>query len=158
MGSPSPLQLANAGLVQSPLGAGVLTPPQFDPSAQDLVVAQGTDDVAQCIMTIILTRKGEITGNEEFGTTIPDMLFEPVQGWLDAAPLEIQRAIALFEPRVASCTVEAKSLQDNTGPYVQITVTWWYKLVVGPARNGNLKMTKYLDSTGANQATGWKVV
>ena len=63
-------------------------------------VVTGLDDLAQCLMIIVQTRKGSVPHRPEFGCDAWRFLDNPV---LDAAPnviLAVSEAISLWEPRV----------------------------------------------------------
>lgn len=69
-------------------------------------VVEGIDDIAQCIATILLTRKGSDPHRPEFGSDIWQYIDWPVDRAAPHLVREVTLAIERWEPRAILVSVE----------------------------------------------------
>lgn len=70
------------------------------------LIVQGTEDVRQCINTILLTRKGSDPLRPEFGCDIYQYIDKPVNRSIPQMIKSILEAIAMWEPRVKVISIK----------------------------------------------------
>jgi len=71
------------------------------PVTADLMVVKDSADIKQSIKNLLLTRKGERLFNSNIGTSLSDLLFEPVDyGTADTIRDEIKYVIRNYERRI----------------------------------------------------------
>lgn len=78
-------------------------------------VAEGVDDINQCIAVILLTRKGSVPHRPTFGSDIYKYLDYPVNEAVPNISREATDAITLWETRItlSSVTVEINETKIN---------------------------------------------
>lgn len=83
-------------------------------------VAEGVDDINQCIAIILMTRKGSVPHRPTFGSNIYKYIDYPVNEAVPNITRETFDAIALWETRITvnSVSVEIKETQ------ITIKVEW----------------------------------
>jgi phage tail-like protein len=98
-----------------PLGAGVSLPLRVD-RAGGLLLARGSEDVRQAILTVLSTEPGERPMRPEFGCALQQFFFERV----DASTLgrirdEVLRALERWEPRIEVLDVDCDVVDAASG-------------------------------------------
>lgn len=94
-------------------------------------VAQGIDDVDQCIAIILTTPKGTDALRPSFGTDIWRYIDAPISQAAPAIVREVTQAILQWEPRVKVLAVRsapALSMTAQPGSHVMVTVSWQLNL------------------------------
>ena len=86
-------------------------------------VAEGVDDINQCIAIILLTRKGSDPQRPTFGSEIYKYIDYPVNEAIPSIIRETTDAITLWETRIKVNSVKAEI--DNTN--ITIKVEWTLK-------------------------------
>jgi len=72
------------------------------PVTEDLMVVKDAADIKQSIKNLLLTRKGERLFNAGIGTSLTDLLFEPVDyGTADTIRDEIKVVLNNYERRIS---------------------------------------------------------
>ena len=72
------------------------------PVTEDLMVVKDAADIKQSIKNLLLTRKGERLFNVDIGTSLTDLLFEPVDyGTADTIRDEIKVVLNNYERRIS---------------------------------------------------------
>jgi phage baseplate assembly protein W len=72
------------------------------PVTEDLMVVKDAADIKQSIKNLLLTRKGERLFNVGIGTSLTDLLFEPVDyGTADTIRDEIKVVLNNYERRIS---------------------------------------------------------
>lgn len=136
------VELANSLTNVGVLGKGLKSPLTNDPGNGDFETVSGADNVRQCLKDLLLTRVGERVMNEDFGTRIPDALFDDRAGIIDVIPLQIVEAVQRYEPRISNVSVTAAPYQEN-GVLIRVT----YRLR-STGRRDNLVYPLYLSPSG----------
>jgi phage baseplate assembly protein W len=94
--------------------SGISFPPRRAGKAGFFAIATDLDLIKQSIFVLLSTRKGEMPGIPEFGSSIHDLLFENInsitQGLITQ---EIKKDIETWEPRVTILSIKAFS-KENT--------------------------------------------
>ena len=111
-------------------GRGIGFPPRLGADGR-LAWSEGPQNVRESIQVVLLTRLGERLLLGEFGTTMPDLLFEP-NTVATRRLVQEQIAIALkrWEPRV---TVEAVTVEADAEDPRAAIATIRYRLVASQA-------------------------
>lgn len=107
------------------LGRGVAYPLRVDETTGDFVLSEGTASVADSVRNIVMTAVGERVMNEEFGTTIEQLVFEAPSSVEQLAPVTLRDAIIRYEPRVASVKVGVR--RDDANGRVVCEVSYLIK-------------------------------
>jgi phage baseplate assembly protein W len=83
------------------LGRGWAFPPSFNKQANDVAMLEGEADLQNSVHVIIHTKLGERILRAEFGSTIHDLIFEPlnenIKTYMSAS---LRNALELNEPRI----------------------------------------------------------
>jgi phage baseplate assembly protein W len=122
------------------LGTGVRFP--FHPGADGgFAFVDGEDVVAQSIILILSTALGERQMRFNFGSRLPQMIFEPINS---ATLVRIQEAartaLTNFEERIRVVNVDAEP-DANVPSKVNLTITYD---ILSTNRRGNLVFPFYL--------------
>lgn len=136
------ITLANSLVERSVLGIGLASPLTPDDTIGDWQRLEGADNVKACIIDLISTRVGERLMFEDIGTTIPELVFESVEGVLDILPFQLVEVIKRYEPRVirVACTAEAFSTDKGDG--VNAKLSWTLR---STGKRDNLVWPFYLE-------------
>lgn len=86
-------------------------------------IVEGIDDIKQCINNILLTSKGSVPHNPEFGSDAWKWIDKPVNIAIPNIIREIIDSINMWESRVKVSSVEA----EIDGSHVIITLSWKLK-------------------------------
>lgn len=95
------------------------------PVSGDLILATDLDAIFNSIKNIIMTARGTRPFFPEFGTAIPNLLFEPV-GWPTAKQMEdeINAAIKKYEPRLTSFASVVEYVGEDRPHDYNISITF----------------------------------
>ena len=112
------------------IGVGIADPVQFASikNSQLLVLATGSDVIGQSIKTILDTPIGSRVNNNEFGSSVRNLIFEPNDTILkDLLYYAVVVALQRWERRISITSVKFSTEDDNTGtPPNQINITITY--------------------------------
>lgn len=118
----------NAGKV---LGRSVAFPPRVGPDGR-VAFSTGEENVRESIRLILMTEPGERVMRQDFGAGLGRFLFEPnTPATHQRLRLEVLKALARWEPRVAAESVQVDVAADDPRAAV-LTLT--YRLVATQAR------------------------
>ncbi|MEI7475344.1 MAG: GPW/gp25 family protein [bacterium] len=76
-------------------------------------VVEGIDDIDQCILIILSTKKGSVPHRPEFGSYIWQYIDSPVNEAVPNIIREVIDSIALWEPRVEITSVTAEIINSQ---------------------------------------------
>jgi phage baseplate assembly protein W len=83
------------------LGRGWSFPPRFDSLTGRLIPVAAEEDILESLRILFLTRPGERVMHPQYGCTLQDLVFEPMDAETEAAiEVAISRAILFYEPRI----------------------------------------------------------
>ena len=86
------------------------------PVTEDLMVVKDAADIKQSIKNLLLTRKGERLFNVGIGTSLTDLLFEPVDyGTADTIRDEIKVVMNNYERRISILELTVSINFDENG-------------------------------------------
>jgi len=86
------------------------------PVTEDLMVVKDAADIKQSIKNLLLTRKGERLFNVGIGTSLTDLLFEPVDyGTADTIRDEIKVVLNNYERRISILELTVSINFDENG-------------------------------------------
>jgi phage baseplate assembly protein W len=112
------------------IGTGLASPVQFASikNNQLLVLSSGSDVISQSIRTILDTPLGSRVNNNEFGSSVRDLIFEPNDIILkDLLYYAIVVALQRWEKRISITSVKfATEDNDSAIPSNQINITITY--------------------------------
>jgi len=95
-----------------------------NPFSQDLSVLTNEKAVAQSLKNILLTEKGEIPFDPNFGSGIRTLLFEPVSEVVTITLKEkVLAAIKSYEPRISLKALLIKDDPDTNSYVIDISYT-----------------------------------
>ncbi len=134
-----PLQLANTLIERAALGKGLKSPISIDPFTKDFETTEGADNVKQCVIDLITTRVGERVMNEDFGTHLPPLLFENIDGLIDILPVHVIEVLTRFEPRIFDVQARAVRYAETT---INLQISWTVKAT---GRRDNLTYPFYTE-------------
>lgn len=123
------------------LGRGWAFPVNFKRGENTVVLSQFEKDIQESLIILLSTIRGERVLRPDFGTSVYDLLFEPVD--LSIATLiadEIKRAILIHEPRVFVDKVEA--MQESLQGKLELSIN--YTIIASNTRS-NLVFPFYLN-------------
>ena len=129
------------------LGRGWKFPVQFDKGAYTARLSQHEDDIRESLVILLNTIKGERLMRPDYGTTVRQMLFEPLD--TTTASLlgeEIKRAMLVHEPRVFVDSVE--SFQDTLQGKIELHIAY---TVIATNTRYNLVYPLYLTEATHSQ-------
>ena len=93
------------------LGTGWSFPPEFNDHIPGVVMKSGVDDINESLHILLCTRIGERVMQENYGSNLKEMLFEPLNVSNQTYITEVlKRAILRFEPRI---TVDKITLEED---------------------------------------------
>ena len=98
-------------------------------------VAQGLEDVQQCIAIILTTPKGSDPLRPTFGTDLWRFIDSPIGFAIPAVVREVTGSISMWEPRITlqSVSVTPVNTGSQAGAHLNVSVSWRLKLVDSPA-------------------------
>jgi len=83
------------------LGRGWSFPPTFEKELKSVELVEDELDIEQSLKLILSTRPGERLTNPEFGCSIHEYLFEPINTTLEYFLRDaIEKSVLYFEPRI----------------------------------------------------------
>ena len=92
------------------------------PVTEDLMVVKDTADVKQSIRNLLMTRKGERLFNTRIGTSLSDLLFEPVDyGTASVIRDEIYVVLNNYEKRIRILELEVDIDLDEAGYDIRLS-------------------------------------
>ncbi len=78
------------------------------PITGDLIVTKDEAAIKQAIVNLLLTNKGERFFNANLGSSISELLFEPLDfGTAAMVSAEVQNTLTFYEPRIKVLSVNA---------------------------------------------------
>lgn len=114
-------------IVDAVIGVGINFPVTFAnvKNTQLLTLASGSDVIFESIRMILDTPLGSRVNNNEFGSNVRDLIFEPNDTILkDLLYYAVISAIQRWEPRISVTRVKFATEDDQTGiPANQINIT-----------------------------------
>ncbi len=121
-------------------GRGIAFPPRLGADGR-LAWSDGPQNVRESIQVILLTRLGERLLLGEFGTTLPDLLFEPnTVATRRLVQEHITIALKQWEPRVRVQSIE---VEQDPGEPRAATATIHYRLVASQALDQTLVRLRF---------------
>jgi hypothetical protein len=94
--------------------------------------------IQKSVYNILITRKGTVPGYPEFGCSIQDYLFEPLDYITEQNLMsEIEEALDKFEPRIRVLNINTKDIPQDNSMYVEIV---YYILDNGVEGNVKIKL------------------
>ncbi|MDR8390612.1 GPW/gp25 family protein [Aliifodinibius sp. S!AR15-10] len=121
------------------LGRGWKFPVQFKNGSANL--SQYERDIKESLTILLSTTRGERVMRPDYGTTVHDLMFEPLD--VSTATLvgeEIKKAILLHEPRVFVENVEA--VQESLTGFIEVTIEY---TIIATNTRANLVFPFYLN-------------
>lgn len=121
------------------LGRGWKFPVQFKGGTPNL--SQYEKDIKESLTILLSTTKGERVMRPNYGTTVHDLMFEPLD--VSTATLvgeEIKKSILLHEPRVFVNHVAA--VQESLNGFIQVTIDY---TIIATNTRANLVFPFYLN-------------
>lgn len=103
------------------LGRGWKFPVQFTKGSAAL--SQYEQDINESLIILLSTTRGERVMRPDYGTTVKDLMFEPLD--LSAATLagdELKKAILVHEPRIFVNNIEA--IQKSLNGIIELTIDY----------------------------------
>lgn len=93
-----------------------------NPVTHDVVSVTGDEAVKRSIKNLLMTRAGEVPFFPEFGTSLNDLLFEPIDPITTALlETEIQAVIEAYEPRVRIQSLVVTPSEDENAYNIRLT-------------------------------------
>lgn len=128
------------------LGRGWKFPVQFKSGSAKL--SQHEQDIKESLTILLSTLRGERVMRPDYGTTVEELMFEPLD--VSTATLvgeEVKKAILLHEPRVFVNDVEA--VQESLNGFMELTIDY---TIISTNTRTNLVFPFYLnEGTDAEQ-------
>ena len=91
------------------------------PVTEDLQVVKDSADIKQSIKSLLLTRRGERLFNSDLGTSLSDLLFEPLDfGTAALIRDEIFEVLGTYESRIDSIELNVDINADDNGYDIQL--------------------------------------
>jgi uncharacterized protein len=91
------------------LGRGWAFPVEFDPSSQQVLLAEKEEDIRQSLIILLNTTIGERVLRPEYGCNMEDLLFEALNVTTATMIINrIKRAILFHEPRVKADSIDLR--------------------------------------------------
>ena len=87
-------------------------------------IVDGVDELAQCLRVVIMTPKGSVPHDPEFGSDIFRYLDRPLAAARGAIVREVLDAVAYGEPRVQIVSVTVAAAQDALSGTIELTLEW----------------------------------
>jgi phage baseplate assembly protein W len=108
------------------IGRGIAFPMRVD-STGSIAMVSGPEDIDRSIVMVLSTAKGERLMRPQFGCTIWDQLFDPVNAnTLGQMAQAVRESLSQWEPRIAVEEVQARPDVDADGK-VAIEITYRVK-------------------------------
>jgi phage baseplate assembly protein W len=108
------------------IGKGIAFPMRVD-STGSIAMVTGPEDIDRSIVMVLSTAKGERLMRPQFGCTIWDQLFDPINAnTLGQMSQGVREALSQWEPRIELELVEAHPDPDADGK-VRIEITYRVK-------------------------------
>jgi phage baseplate assembly protein W len=108
------------------IGKGIAFPMRVD-STGSIAMVTGPEDIDRSIVMVLSTAKGERLMRPQFGCTIWDQLFDPINAnTLGQMAQGVREALSQWEPRIELELVEALPDPDADGK-VRIEITYRVK-------------------------------
>ena len=123
------------------LGRGWKFPPEFNNGHQSAELIQYEDDIKESLLILLSTIQGERVMRPGYGTTVYDLLFEPLDlnvGTLVAE--EVKRSILIHEPRVFVDQVTPN--QDPFAGFLELSIDY---TIISTNTRSNLVFPFYLN-------------
>jgi len=106
------------------LGRGWVFPPEFGPNGSDVVTVAAEEDIAQSLMILFGTARGERVMRETYGCDLTHYMFEEMdQSLLNSITEAVSDAILYHEPRIRLDGVDAE-IDDREAGRVLISVRY----------------------------------
>ncbi|MEO1412123.1 MAG: GPW/gp25 family protein [Bacteroidota bacterium] len=105
------------------LGRGWKFPPEFNRAHRGTKLSQYEQDIRESLLILLSTLRGERVMRPSYGTTVYDLLFEPLD--LNVGTLvseEVKRAILVHEPRVFVDQVTPN--QDPFAGFLELSIDY----------------------------------
>lgn len=121
------------------LGRGWKFPVQFKDGAAQL--SQYERDIKESLIILLSTTQGERVMRPDYGTTVKDLMFEPLD--VSTATLvgdEVKKAILVHEPRVNVNKVDA--VQESLNGFIELTIDY---TIIATNTRANLVFPFYLN-------------
>ena len=97
------------------IGRGIAFPMRVD-STGSIAMVGGAEDIDRSIVMVLSTAKGERLMRPQFGCTIWDQLFDPINAnTLGQMAQAVREALSQWEPRINVEEVQARSDPDADG-------------------------------------------
>lgn len=94
------------------------------PVTEDLQVVKDSADIKQSIKSLLLTRRGERLFNSDLGTSLSDLLFEPLDfGTAALIRDEIYQVIGTYESRINIRELNVDVNADDNGYDIELEYT-----------------------------------
>lgn len=127
------------------LGRGWSFPPRFDRPTGEVEMTVGVEDIQRSLRILFSTTLGERVMNPTYGSSLADMVFEPMNtGMIAYVQNLLETAILYHEPRIDAETIQV--LPDALEGILRILIE--YK-VRGTNSRFNFVFPFYLNEGGA---------
>ncbi len=123
------------------LGRGWKFPPEFNTGHQSAELIQFEADIRESLIILLSTIQGERVMRPNYGTTVYDLLFEPLD--LNVGTLvseEVKRSILVHEPRVFVDKVTPT--QDPFAGFLELSIEY---TIISTNTRSNLVFPFYLN-------------
>ena len=91
------------------------------PITGDLIVTKDVAAIKQSIINLLLTNKGERFFNANLGSSISELLFEPLDfGTAGMVSAEVENTLTFYEPRIKVLSVNAVPNFDQNGFEIEL--------------------------------------
>jgi phage baseplate assembly protein W len=108
------------------IGRGIAFPMRVD-STGSIAMVSGPEDIDRSIGMVLSTAKGERLMRPQFGCTIWDQLFDPINAnTLGQMAQAVRESLAQWEPRIVVEEVQARADPDTDGK-VRIDIVYQVK-------------------------------
>jgi uncharacterized protein len=94
-------------------------------------VAEGVDDINQCLSIILTTPRGADPLRPTFGADLWRYVDSPISFAIPSIAREVSTAIAMWEPRIILQSVKVAPANDSPsqpGAHLDVSLTWQLKL------------------------------
>jgi len=109
------------------LGKGWAFPPAFDRSSGGVKMAEGLDDINQCLHILLSTKLGERIMRPDFGCNMDEAVFEAMSTSFQTYIKDlVKQAILLYEPRITLISITTANSDELNGVML-IEVTYQVK-------------------------------
>lgn len=98
------------------LGRGWSFPPSFTSGGGDLEMVSGNEDIKQSLRILLGTEPGERVMQEEFGCSLPALLWKELdQGLINTIERYIGDAVLQYEPRIKLDRLDVRPSEQEPG-------------------------------------------